>query len=211
MTEHTPRRPRPVHRLAWRMWLLASVATAHAGVHATEALPAGTALPPAAQARYAITIYPDGRHLPPGTGTPQQGRVLFAQRCASCHGPSGIEGPAARLVGSDGFWSWRQPLRPLRIIRYPLLVNSVGAQWPYATTIFDYIRRAMPHHAPKSLSADEVYALSAFILRANDLIAEDATMTATTLPRVVMPGKARSVDASSTPPKAQPDQAPAPQ
>lgn len=195
---------RPLRHMLLTAALWACMAPVHAD---TLQLPEGTPLPPATEARYAITIYPDGRNLPPGAGTPRQGRQLYADRCAYCHGPSGIEGPAARLVGSDGFWSWRQPLRPLRILKYPLLVNSVGAQWPYATTLFDYIRRAMPHNAPKSLSADEVYALSAFILQANGLIDDNATMTAATLPRVVMPGKARSVDASS----AQPAQAPTPQ
>lgn len=169
-------------------------------------LPQGTDLPAAVERQYSITVYPDGRNLPPGRGTPEQGRILFANQCAFCHGKTGIEGPAARLVGSDGFWSWREPLRPLRVLKYPLLINSVGAQWPYATTIFDYIRRAMPHHAPKSLKADEVYALTAYILLANDLIEPGTPMTALSLPSVVMPGKARGA-----PPHLERNQAPTPQ
>ena len=77
-----------------------------------------------------------------------QGARLYQAQCAACHGPRGIEGPAARLAGSDGWMGWDDPLRLLRIRKYPLLIQSVGARWPYATTLFDYVRRAMPDHAP---------------------------------------------------------------
>lgn len=146
-----------------------------------------------------ITIYPDGQGLPPGAGRAIEGAALYAQRCAMCHGPSGIEGPAARLAGSDGFFSWRDPLRVLRIRRHPLLVLSVGAQWPYATSVFDYVRRAMPHHAPKSLSADEVYALTAHLLHLNGLVRDDEWLDRHRLPRVIMPGLARSLSAWPAP------------
>lgn len=173
-------------------WLIASSLSSS---HATQiALPQGDDLPAATETRYAITVYPDGRNLPPGSGSARQGRTLYTKQCAFCHGETGKEGPAARLIGSDGFWSWQDPLRPLRVLKHPLLINSVGAQWPYATTIFDYIRRAMPHHAPKSLQADEVYALTAYILQANGLIQADTTMNAQSLPLVVMPGKKRGHD-----------------
>lgn len=138
--------------------------------------------------RYAITIFPDGRNLPPGQGSVAQGATLYQARCAACHGNTGIEGPAARLAGSDGFIGWSDPLRPLRVLKHPLLVVSVGARWPYATTLFDYVRRAMPHHAPKSLSDDEVYAVTAHVLHLNDLVPSTAVMNRDTLPRVVMPG-----------------------
>lgn len=117
-----------------------------------------------------------------------QGATLYQAQCAACHGNSGIEGPAARLAGSDGFIGWSDPLRPLRVLKHPLLVVSVGARWPYATTLFDYVRRAMPHHAPKSLSDDEVYAVTAHVLHLNDLVPSTAVMNRDTLPRVVMPG-----------------------
>ncbi|MDX5299664.1 MAG: cytochrome c, partial [Gammaproteobacteria bacterium] len=112
-----------------------------------------------------------------------------------CHGEDGIEGPAARLAGSDGFFSLSDPLRILRINQYPLLVLSVGAQWPYATSVFDYTRRAMPHHAPKSLSDEEVYALTAYLLYLNGLVEKNAVLDAESLPRVTMPGLERSVSA----------------
>lgn len=145
--------------------------------------------------RFSITVFPDGRNLPPGRGSVMQGRALYRDQCAMCHGAKGIEGPAARLAGSDGFFSLSDPLRILRIQKHPLLILSVGAQWPYATSIFDYVRRAMPHHAPKSLKDDEVYALTAYILRLNGLAEEEAVLDRDSLPKVVMPGLARTVSA----------------
>lgn len=143
--------------------------------------------------RYAITVFPDGGNLPPGQGSVAQGATLYQAQCAACHGDKGIEGPAARLAGSDGFIGWSDLLRPLRVLKYPLLVVSVGARWPYATTLFDYVRRAMPHHAPKSLSDDEVYAVTAHLLHLNDLVPSAAVMNRETLPRVVMPGLEKTV------------------
>jgi cytochrome c len=153
----------------------------------------GMPLERAAWMAYDITIFPNGRGLPPGQGSVAQGRKLYAAQCAACHGQRGIEGPAARLVGSDGFIGWDDLLRPIRIAKYPLLVQSVGARWPYATTLFDYIRRAMPSYAPKSLKSDEVYALTAFLLNLNGLVDETAVMNAHSLPKIVMPAAAKSV------------------
>jgi hypothetical protein len=143
--------------------------------------------------RYAITIFPDGRNLPPGQGSVAQGAKLYAVQCALCHGAKGIEGPAARLAGSEGFIGWSDPFRFLRVMKYPLLVQSVGARWPYATSLFDYVRRAMPHYAPKSLLDDEVYAITAHLLHLNDLVELDAVMSRETLPKVKMPGLAKTV------------------
>lgn len=150
---------------------------------------------PAQIERHAITIFPDGRNLPPGQGSAAQGARLYRAQCAVCHGGRGIEGPAARLAGSDGFIGWDDPLRPLRVVKHPLLVISVGARWPYATTLFDYVRRAMPYHAPKSLNDDEVYAITAHLLNLNGLVPPDAVMDPRSLPQVVMPGRARTVSA----------------
>lgn len=155
----------------------------------------GLPLEPAQVARHAITVFPDGRNLPPGQGSVEQGAKLYQAHCAACHGARGIEGPAARLVGSDGFFSWHDPLRVLRIASQPLQVLSVGASWPYATTLFDYIRRAMPRQAPKTLTDDEVYALTAHLLHRNGLVDSAAVMNRETLPQVVMPGLARTVNA----------------
>lgn len=170
----------------------------------TEAAPAAPAAPviglgqplPAEEiARYAITVFPDGRNLPPGRGSVEQGARLYAMHCAACHGTKGIEGPAARLAGTDGFIAWSDPLRPLRVRKYPLQVLSVGAMWPHATTVFDYVRRGMPLHAPKSLTDDEVYAITAHLLHLNGLVPASAVMDPQSLPRVVMPGKGRTVSA----------------
>lgn len=155
----------------------------------------GQPLNPAQLKALDITVFPDGRNLPDGRGSVRAGRSLYAGRCAMCHGASGVEGPSARLAGSDGFFGWSDPLRPLRILQYPRLMLSVGGQWPYATTIFDYVRRAMPHYAPKSLSDEEVYALTAYILHLNRLVEEDTELDRHSLPKVVLPGRAREVSA----------------
>ena len=175
----------------------AVLAATHAPVAEPAALTIGLGLPlEAAQiARFDITIFPDGRNLPSGQGSVAQGAQLFHTHCAACHGANGIEGPAARLVGSDGFFGWSDPLRVLRIKNYPLLVQSVGARWPYASTLFDYVRRAMPYHAPKSLTDAEVYAVTAQLLHMNGLVDASAIMNRDTLVRVVMPAQANSVSA----------------
>ena len=172
-----------------------AVGTARAQPAAPVVVGLGQPLERAQIERYAITIFPDGRNLPPGQGSVAQGATLYQAQCAACHGAKGIEGPAARLAGSDGFIGWSDPLRPLRVLKYPLLVVSVGARWPYATTLFDYVRRAMPHHAPKSLSDDEVYAVTAHLLHLNDLVPSAAVMNRESLPRVVMPGLEKTVSA----------------
>ena len=123
-----------------------------------------------------IDVMPDGEGLPPGSGTPAGGAKSYARTCAACHGPSGTEGPFDRLVGRDR-----------------ALVRTIGNYWPYATTLYDYIHRAMPLGAPGSLTPDEVYGLVAYLLWRNEIIAETAVIDARTLPRVVMPARDRFV------------------
>jgi len=153
----------------------------------------GDALSPLEIEKYAITVFPDGTNLPAGQGSARQGKTLYQNQCANCHGLKGIEGPAARLAGSDGWFSFSDPLRILRIDKYPVLLISVGGLWPHATTIFDYIRRAMPHYAPKSLNNNEVYALTAYILHINDLIDQELVLNKSSILKISMPGKDRSV------------------
>lgn len=141
---------------------------------------------------YDITIFPDGKNLPEGSGNVIQGKTLYKNQCQMCHGESGIEGPAARLAGSDGWFSFSDPLRILRIDKYPVLLISVGSMWPHATSIFDYIRRAMPHYAPKSLNNDESYALTAYVLYLNGIVTEDAILDKKNIVKINMPGKKRS-------------------
>ncbi|MGB5811650.1 MAG: c-type cytochrome [Polyangiales bacterium] len=143
-------------------------------------------------ALYRLTVFPDGRNLPDGNGSVADGRLVYGQQCAGCHGVSGREGPSARLAGEDGFFGLLDPKRPLRILRKnPLLVFSVGSQWPYATSVFDYIRRGMPHSNPKSLANSDVYALTAFILNLNGIIDDDASLDRQSIVEVEMPGLAR--------------------
>jgi S-disulfanyl-L-cysteine oxidoreductase SoxD len=124
-----------------------------------------------------IDVLPDGSGLPPGKGSVRDGEKIYAETCAACHGAKGEGKPMDRLVGGQGTLATAKP------------IPTVGSYWPYATTLFDYIHRAMPFSAPKSLTADQVYAVSAYLLYVNGIIGEDAVMDARTLPRVQMPNR----------------------
>lgn len=125
-----------------------------------------------------ISIGPDGAGLPPGSGTVQQGEATFAAKCQPCHNAKGAGTPNDRLVGGQGSLPGDKPP-----------VKTVGSFWPYATTLFDYIRRAMPLNESKSLTNDEVYGLVAYLLNLNGVVAEGETMNAQTLPKVAMPNR----------------------
>jgi cytochrome c len=137
---------------------------------------------PAEIAALDIDIMPDGTGLPAGRGTSAEGAPIYAAKCAQCHGRTGREGPNDVLVG-------REPRQGFPFSQDPALPHTIGNYWPYATTVFDYVRRAMPPTAPGSLTNDEVYALTAFLLNANELIAADAVMDKTTLAKVAMPAQ----------------------
>ena len=124
-----------------------------------------------------ITIMPDGTGLPKGSGTARMGAKIYAEKCADCHGNSAQGRSAEPLAGGIGSLTGEAP------------DQTVGSYWPYATTLFDYIRRAMPPQAPLSLSADEIYALSAFILHLNGLIGPDEELSAANLPKIEMPNR----------------------
>jgi S-disulfanyl-L-cysteine oxidoreductase SoxD len=129
-------------------------------------------------AAWDISIGPDGAGLPPGSGTPKQGEMVYAAKCLACHGEKGSGRPNDQLVGGIGSLAGDQPP-----------VKTVGSFWPYSTTLFDYVRRAMPLNAPTSLSDDEVYAVAAYILQLNGIIGDSDTMNAQTLPKVQMPNR----------------------
>ncbi|MEA2904486.1 MAG: S-disulfanyl-L-cysteine oxidoreductase SoxD [Alphaproteobacteria bacterium] len=116
----------------------------------------------------------DGSGLPPGSGTPEQGKPLYAQKCAACHGEGGKGGVNAALVGKP----------PLDSIEAP---KTIANFWGYSTTVFDFIRRAMPWIEPRSLTNDEVYAITAYLFAENKLIGPSDVMNAQTLPKVKMP------------------------
>ena len=136
----------------------------------------GTPITPAELAAWSINVLPDGTNLPSGSGTMAQGAPIYAQKCAMCHGENGKGGVNAALVGGA-------PIKAIDSTR------TIANFWPYATTVFDYIRRAMPWTQPRSLTDDEVYALTAYILAQNKLIGEKDVMNAQTLPKVKMPNR----------------------
>jgi cytochrome c len=116
--------------------------------------------------------------LPAGSGTAAAGKSVYEAKCLACHGAEGAGQPNDRLVGGQGTMREAAPIR------------TIGSYWPYATTVFDYVRRAMPYVTPHSLTADETYAVTAYLLALNGVIAQDAVMDASTLPKVVMPNRA---------------------
>jgi len=129
-------------------------------------------------AAWDIAIGPDGANLPAGGATAAEAKDLYIEQCASCHGMDGEGGAADKLAGGIGSLASDMP------------VKTVGSYWPYATTLFDFIRRSMPLNAPQSLTDDQVYGLSAYILFMNGLVAEDQRMDAESLPAVEMPNRA---------------------
>jgi cytochrome c len=124
-----------------------------------------------------ISVAPDGTGLPEGSGTVAQGREVYASKCAKCHGGQGQGGDDAPLVGGQG------------TLRGPKALKTVGSYWPYATTLFDYVNRAMPFKQPGTLTPNQVYAVVAHVLFLNGIIGENAVMDAKTLPQVKMPNR----------------------
>ena len=174
--------------------------TLPADVRPTPSMPSGFALghapPPALVRRWDIDVGADGRNLPPGSGSYARGATLYAQKCASCHGARGEgmgQGPAAfpRLVG-------REPRDSFVFAQDPKYVKTIGNYWPHATTVFDYVRRAMPLTAPGTLTDDETYSLVAWLLAENEVVGRDVVMDARTLRQVKMPAHDRFVPDNRT-------------
>jgi mono/diheme cytochrome c family protein len=147
------------------------------GAASAETPNLGKPIDEAAIAAWDISILPDGTGLPKGSGTPAQGQVIYAEKCVACHGDNGKGAAAAALVSDS------------QLAGISAAQKTIKNFWPYATTIFDFIRRAMPFQMPRSLSDDEVYALTAYILAENKLIGATETMDAQTLPKVKMPNR----------------------
>jgi S-disulfanyl-L-cysteine oxidoreductase SoxD len=157
--------------------LIAVVLGLLAPVHAQSPYGIGRPATAAEIAGWNIDIGRDGANLPPGSGSVAHGREVFDRQCAACHGEKGEGGVGDRLVGGQGTIATSKPIK------------TVGSFWPYAPTLFDYIRRAMPQNAPQSLSNDEVYAVSAYILHLNGLLPADTTLDANTLSAIKMPNR----------------------
>ena len=160
-----------------RLGLVTIAATLVGTVSAQEGPGLGETPTAALIAEWDISVARDGSGLPPGSGSAIEGAPVYALKCAACHGPRGEGLLNDRLVGGHGS------------IGGPAAIKTVGSYWPYATTLFDYIRRAMPYAQPQSLSNDETYALTAYLLYLNEIIGEDAVMNTATLPAVEMPNR----------------------
>jgi cytochrome c len=124
-----------------------------------------------------IEVRPDGTGLPEGAGTAARGKQVYEENCEACHGLNGQGGPKDRLVGGRGSLASDKPMK------------TVGSFWPYATTLFDYIRRAMPYPAPGSLGPDDTYAVTAYILDLNGLLPDDGRLDRESLPKITMPNR----------------------
>jgi mono/diheme cytochrome c family protein len=124
-----------------------------------------------------ISVSPDGKGLPAGKGTAAEGAEMFANRCARCHGPKGEGKESVALAGGQGTLKGPKPLR------------TVGSYWPQATTIFDYVSRAMPFDKPGTLGATQTYSLTAYVLYLNGLVKDTDVIDANTLPKIRMPNR----------------------
>jgi S-disulfanyl-L-cysteine oxidoreductase SoxD len=156
-------------------------------VSAAERYGFGRPATPQEIAGWDIDVSPNGAGLPPGRGDVRQGAAIFADKCAGCHGSHGEGKPMDQLVGGVGTLRDKKPER------------TVGSFWPYATTLFDYVRRAMPLNAPQSLNPDEVYAVSAYVLFLNGIVPQDTTLDADALAKIRMPNRDGFVSAYPSP------------
>jgi S-disulfanyl-L-cysteine oxidoreductase SoxD len=166
--------------------IVLAAATSGTG-YADERYDFGRPATPAEIAGWDIEASPSGAGLPPGHGDVSQGETIFAAKCASCHGVHGEGKPMDRLVGGIGTLRDKKPEK------------TVGSFWPYATTLFDFVRRAMPLNTPQSLSPDEVYAVSAYVLFLNGIVPQDTTLDANNLANVKMPNRDGFVSAYPSP------------
>ena len=161
-----------------RSALLVACSLAAGAAVAAETPNLGKPITPQELAAWDVSIGPDGVGLPPGSGTAKQGEAVYVAKCQACHGEKGAGQPNDRLVGGVGALTPPAPL-----------VKTVGSFWPYATTLFDYVRRAMPYNESQSLSNDELYAVSAYLLQLNGVIGDNDAINAQSLPKVQMPNR----------------------
>ncbi|QSA95908.1 c-type cytochrome [Methylococcus sp. EFPC2] len=152
--------------------------TAGAQGQAPEGPHLGIPASPSDIAAWNMTVYPDGQGLPPGRGKAADGKTIYEHHCGSCHGPKGAGGSAEELAGGT-----------TENLKGPHPDKTIGAYWPYATTVFDFVRRSMPLDAPGSLTTDQIYAVTAYLLHINGLIEENAEIGPQNLAKVQMPNR----------------------
>ncbi|WP_343712014.1 cytochrome c [Inquilinus sp.] len=157
--------------------VLACLAACVLGGSAADAYEFGRPATPDEIKAWDIDVRPDGAGLPDGGGTVTRGKAVYDENCAACHGDAGQGGYRDRLVGGQGTLATSQP------------VKTVGSYWPYATSLFDYVRRAMPYPAPGSLSDDDTYAVVAYLLNLNGIVPAGATLDKSSLPKITMPNR----------------------
>lgn len=163
--------------MSTRNWLAIAALLPLISIADEESPQLGKALTQAEVEAVSFTVLPDGEGLPKGSGTAVAGAIVYQQQCLACHGTKGENGPNDRLAGGLG------------TIDGDLPVKTVGSYWPYATTVFDYVRRAMPYNTPGSLSNDDTYAVTAYLLYLNGIVGETSVINAETLPNVKMPNR----------------------
>ena len=156
---------------------LVALVCLHTASVSAESFGLGHPPTPAELKAWDIDVRGDGAGLPPGHGGVAQGKTLFADKCAGCHGDKGQGGVGPALAGGQGTLATAKP------------VKTVGSYWPYAPTLYDYIHRAMPFNAPQSLTPDETYALTAYVLNLNNIVPVGAVMDRVSLPKVEMPNR----------------------
>ena len=156
--------------------LILSIAPPMASV-AAEGPKLGKPASPQEIAAWNLTVYPDGKGLPLGHGSVSEGKQVYERQCASCHGSNGLGGSSEELAGGN------------HKLTDPNPDKTIGTYWPYATTLFDFVRRSMPPNSPNALSNDQIYAVCAYLLHLNGIIQETAEMNATTLTQVKMPNR----------------------
>jgi S-disulfanyl-L-cysteine oxidoreductase SoxD len=166
--------PKPLVVAVVVSWALAVPVQA---VRAAETPHLGKPADPELLRAWDISIPPDGSGLPPGRGSVAEGAGIYESKCVMCHGTAGAGQPADRLTGGIGTLASAQP------------VKTVASYWPYATTLFDYVRRAMPINAPRSLTANEVYALCAYLLSVDGIVPRNSALDGKSLPKVKMPNR----------------------
>jgi S-disulfanyl-L-cysteine oxidoreductase SoxD len=174
-------------KIARRMSLAIAATLAAGVVHAAERYGIGQPTNPEEIAGWDIDVSPSGAGLPQGHGDVREGEAIFAEKCAGCHGAHGEGKPMDQLVGGFGTVFDMKPHK------------TVGSFWPYATTLFDYVRRAMPLNAPQSLTPDEVYAVSAYVLFLNGIVPQATTLDKDNLPKIAMPNRGGFVSAYPSP------------